>query len=177
MTGGINRRTVVASGGLAAVVSVAFAVVLLQISQMHHAEGLARHSEQVIAAANQLERLVIDLETGLRGFALTGDERFLAPLTEARRAFPEQARALERLAGGTPASQIEQAGNAYIREYVSPTIDAVRRDLTALPIESGLLAPSPQTTAVFQEGRRRVDELRARFDRFARAEGDRAAAR
>ena len=32
-----------------------------------------------LAAANQLERLVIDLETGQRGFVFTGQEQFLQP--------------------------------------------------------------------------------------------------
>jgi CHASE3 domain sensor protein len=40
---------------------------------------LARHSEEVLATANQLERLVVDLETGGRGFVITGQERFLEP--------------------------------------------------------------------------------------------------
>ena len=37
------------------------------------------HSEQVIAGANEINRLAVEEETGMRGFLLTGDEDFLAP--------------------------------------------------------------------------------------------------
>ncbi|CDG83090.1 response regulator [Janthinobacterium agaricidamnosum] len=37
------------------------------------------HSERVIGNANEVMKLSVDLETGMRGFLLTGDETFLAP--------------------------------------------------------------------------------------------------
>jgi CHASE3 domain sensor protein len=41
-----------------------------------------------LAAAIQLERLVIDLETGQRGFVFTGQEQFLQRWRDARSPFP-----------------------------------------------------------------------------------------
>ncbi|MGB9992665.1 response regulator [Massilia sp. SM-13] len=37
------------------------------------------HSERVIGNAQELRKLSVDMETGMRGFLLTGDEAFLAP--------------------------------------------------------------------------------------------------
>ena len=37
------------------------------------------HSERVIGNANEVMKLTVDLETGMRGYLLTGDEAFLAP--------------------------------------------------------------------------------------------------
>ncbi|WP_133993468.1 response regulator [Janthinobacterium sp. 75] len=37
------------------------------------------HSERVIGNANEVMKLSVDLETGMRGYLLTGDETFLAP--------------------------------------------------------------------------------------------------
>src|SRR5476649_698173 len=37
------------------------------------------HSERVIGNANEVMKLSVDLETGMRGYLLTGDEAFLAP--------------------------------------------------------------------------------------------------
>ncbi|MFM2089373.1 MAG: hypothetical protein RLZZ237_4242, partial [Pseudomonadota bacterium] len=37
------------------------------------------HSERVIGNANEIMKLSVDLETGMRGYLLTGDEAFLAP--------------------------------------------------------------------------------------------------
>jgi len=64
--GGLIRRTVQAAGLLALIVGAAFTVVLLAIADMRDAAVLARHSEQVLAAANPLERLSAagDVEQG-----------------------------------------------------------------------------------------------------------------
>ncbi len=181
MRGGLTRRTVVASGLLALVVGGVFAALLVAIADLRDAAERARHSEVVLAAANQLERLVIDLETGQRGFIITGDERFLDPWNDARRAFPRQARTLERLAAarseaqGNRARRLARAGASYIGDYSVPTVEGARRD-PALA----------RTVAVTDDGKRRVDALRANFDEFAalerglaatRQEGARAAAR
>ncbi|GGY92808.1 response regulator [Pseudoduganella plicata] len=37
------------------------------------------HSERVIGNAQELRKLAVDMETGVRGYLLTGDEQFLAP--------------------------------------------------------------------------------------------------
>jgi CHASE3 domain sensor protein/GAF domain-containing protein len=170
--GGLTRRTVIAGGLLALIVGAAFTVVLLAIDDLSDSAVLAKHSEQVLAAMNRLERLVIDLETGQRGFVITGDERFLDPWNDARTSFSPQAAALERLAAarhveqGRRARRIAQAGASYIREYSVPIVEAARRD-PALA----------RTVAVTQEGKRRVDALRIEFDRFAAFEDNLAARR
>lgn len=171
MKGGLTRRTVVASGLLAVVVGAAFAVLLVAIADLRDAAARARHSEAVLAAVNQLERLVIDLETGQRGFVITGEERFLEPWNDARRAFPDQARTLERLAAaghtgqGNRARSLAQAGASYIRDYSVPTVEAARRDVASV-----------RTVAVTEAGKQQVDGLRVEFDRFVAFERDLAAA-
>jgi CHASE3 domain sensor protein len=37
------------------------------------------HSEHVIGRANEISKLSADLETGMRGYLLSGDEDFLSP--------------------------------------------------------------------------------------------------
>jgi signal transduction histidine kinase/CHASE3 domain sensor protein len=174
---GLTGRTIVAAGALALVVGIAFTVVLLTIADLRDAAVRARHSEEVLAAANQLERLVIDLETGLRGYLITGEEPFLAPWEDARKAFPPEAQTFERLAAahdvgqGRRAQQIAQAGASYLHDYSVPTVETARRFLTpAPPTASRLLTPSARLIAVFEEGRRRVDDLRGQFDGFAAIE-------
>jgi CHASE3 domain sensor protein len=182
--GGLIRRTVIAGGLLALLVSIAFAVVLLAIDDLRNTAVLARHSDELLVAANHLERLVIDLETGLRGFLITGDERFLAPWDDAQRAFPQQAQMFERLAAARDAGQgrraqhIAVAGASYIEEYSVPTVEAARRAVAApRPTPSGLPAPSARMIAVIDEGKRRTDDLRREFDGFATIEHDHATAR
>src|SRR5215813_2373195 len=92
--GALTHRMLVASALLALLVCAAFAVLLVAIHNESDSAKLARHSQLVLATANQLERLVVDMETGERGYLLTGEQRFLAPWEDARAAFPATAQRL-----------------------------------------------------------------------------------
>ena len=70
------------------VVTGMFALQLYGARQQHKAGESARHSEQVLRVATGLERRVIDLETGLRGYLLTGQEGYLGPYLAARDTLP-----------------------------------------------------------------------------------------
>jgi CHASE3 domain sensor protein len=164
MSGGLARRMGVASGLLTLMVGTAFAVLLLSVIDLRASERLARHSEEVLATANQLERLIVDLETGQRGFVITGQEHFLEPWQAARIAVPEQIGTLERLVADDPVQQsrvgqIAQAATSYILDYSVPLVDAARRD-----------PASARTVAATEAGKRRVDAMRAEFDRLVAAE-------
>ena len=75
---GLTLRVLVASIVLAIIVGGTFAVLLNAISAERQAAGLALQSQTVLASANRLQRLVIDLETGARGYLLTGEDGFLS---------------------------------------------------------------------------------------------------
>jgi hypothetical protein len=95
----------VGSSLLLLLVGAAFAVLLVSVADLRTSTRLARHSEEVLAAANQLERLVIDLETGQRGLVITRQERFLGPWRAAQIAVPGQASTLQRLVAGNPVQE------------------------------------------------------------------------
>jgi CHASE3 domain sensor protein len=95
-------------------------------------------SLQKLALINELERLVIDLETGVRGFVITREERFLEPWQQARVAFPDQA---EELIGLTDdpvrdplARQISADVESHIEDYASPLVHAARRAILAATV-------------------------------------------
>ncbi|GAA4568917.1 CHASE3 domain-containing protein [Planotetraspora kaengkrachanensis] len=159
--GGLTGRTVVASALLLILISGAFAVLVLALAGLREAVDLRRQSREMLVSANYVERLVVDLETGQRGFVLTGEERFLQPWNHARAVIPKQTAALQRLSAarhpgqGERARQITRAIEAYIRDYSIPTVEAARRD-----------PASVRTAAVTEDGRRRLDVIRRQFDRF-----------
>jgi signal transduction histidine kinase len=164
VSGGLSSRLAVAVGLLMVVVGAAFAVLLVSVDDLRTSERLARHSEQVLVNANELERLVVDLETGQRGFVITGQERFLEPWQTARTSFPKQAGTLERLVADNPeqqarAQRIAQATMSYVDDYSVPLINTMRRDPDAA-----------RTPAATLDGKRRVDAMRTEFDRFAATE-------
>ena len=163
MTRGLTRRMLIASGLLAIVVVVSFLVLLLAITNLRQSTEERRETREGLVAADELQQRVIDLETGVRGFVITREERFLEPWNEARAAFPDQAAALERLVADDAvqlarARRIAQAGTSYIRDYAEPLILAVRRN-----------DPSARSLARTDEGRRRVDAMRAEFRSFTSA--------
>ena len=88
---------VVASGLLVLVIGAAFVVLLLAVDDLRDTTRLSRHSQEVLSTANRLERLVIDLETGERGFLITGEKRFLQPWEAARLAIPRESADLMKL--------------------------------------------------------------------------------
>jgi CheY-like chemotaxis protein/signal transduction histidine kinase len=61
-------------------VGVFIAILVYLISTLNWVE----HSERVIGNANEVAKLMVDMESGMRGYALTGDEAFLAPYKLAR---------------------------------------------------------------------------------------------
>jgi signal transduction histidine kinase len=161
----------IASGLLALVIGAAFAVLLSSVADLRAEERRARRSEEVLEAAYLLERLLVDMETGQRGFIITGQQSFLQPWRHAQTAFFEEAGTLERLVAGDPdqemrARRIAQATRSYLRDYSIPLVATARRD-----------RPAAQTVAATDEGRRRMDAIRSEFDRFLAAERGLAAAR
>jgi signal transduction histidine kinase len=162
---------VLASGVVALLVSGAFVILLLAIDNLRGSAEETRDAREELIAADGLEKLVIDLETGVRGFVITGEERFLAPWNEARAAFPGQAMRLERLVAGDPGQprrvrRIVRDTRSYIRDYATPLVEDTRRR-----------EPSARSVAVTEEGKRRVDRLRAEFDRLTGTERARITAR
>jgi signal transduction histidine kinase len=161
--GGLTRRTVLASTLLALLIGGVFLVLLLANFEQRDARRLARHSRTEVADAQRLLRLLVDLETGQRGFVITRVDSFLEPWNKARTEFPKKARALAAFvddpAQARLAARIAQDGAAYIRDYSVPLVNAVRRN-----------DPSAQRLAGSEVGKQRVDDLRALFQRFTTTE-------
>jgi signal transduction histidine kinase len=162
---------IVASGLLALVIAAAFAVLLASITQLRGAEARARHSEEVLASANRLDRLVSDVEAGQHEFLITEREDSLTPWSAARTAFPKQSRALERLVADNAAQEaraqrIALAGTSYIRDYSVPLVNAARRD-----------PDSTRTATTIERGQQRIEAIQAEFDRFGQVEANLGLAR
>ncbi len=62
------------------------------------------HANQVISAERELLRLTLDMETGLRGFQLTGRAVFLQPYNDAAKVIDARFVALDGLIANDPSS-------------------------------------------------------------------------
>jgi signal transduction histidine kinase len=162
--GGLTGRMMFASGVLMVILGAAFGVLLLAIADLRDSARIARETRDELIEVDAVEKLVVDLETGLRGFVITREERFLAPWNEARTALPQRTGALERVVAENPeqvrrARAITRSVTSYIEDYGLPLIAAARRGERS--------ASSVDTT---EEGKGRVDSLRDEFASFRASE-------
>ena len=161
---GLNGRIVLASVLLSLVVGSTFGLLIAGIDELRTSSREVDHSEAVIAAANRLQRLALDLETGQRGYVITGQPEFLDPLRRAVAAYPAQARSLAELVAAHPtqlrrARAIGRAIDSYRREWADRVIAVARHDRRAA-----------QRLVATGRGRRRMDAIRVAFATFVGAE-------
>jgi signal transduction histidine kinase len=163
----LAARLLAASGFLAAVVAGVFAVLLLASSDLRDATNREARAKDVTAATLVLEKLVLDLEAGVRGFVITGNERFLEPWRLARRQIPRQLESLQRLVVGQQEARARTLGSlirSYITDYSVPLVAIARENPPAAGAEIALA-----------EGRRRLDAIRSGFTRLLAVEDAQAA--
>jgi CHASE3 domain sensor protein len=156
---GLTHRAITGSVLLGLLIGSAFAFLLVAVNDMRRSADATRSVRSGIVEAQKLEGLVLDIETGQRGFVITGDDAFLEPWRAARGRFAGQADRFRSYAA-TPgqerlASRIIRSGESLIQDYSLPLIDAARR---GDPAASALPATA--------EGKRRVDALRALFNQY-----------
>jgi two-component system phosphate regulon sensor histidine kinase PhoR len=161
---GLNARVAGASILLAVVVIGGLASIISTVDDLRTASRESRHSAEVVATANRLQRLAVDLESGARGYVITQDPAFLEPVRSATAAYPFQARRLERLVQGDPvqrrrAAAIAAAIDGYRRTWADPLVASARADPAA--------ARKLVATA---RGKRQMDALRRRFGVFVDTE-------
>jgi CHASE3 domain sensor protein len=100
-----------ASGTL--IVAVGVALVLSNTIDLRNTSRATVQADDYLSAASNLEHLVVDAETGLRGYVITRHTLFLAPTRQAQAALPGATARLRSSATATRAFQ-PQAG-----EFVS----------------------------------------------------------
>ena len=159
---GLTARVRLATLVFALALGAVFAVLLHTVDVSSTRETQARHSADVLEAARGIEGSVIDLESGLRGYIITGQTQYLQPYTRARATQPVRLRALARLVRDNPsqaalARQITMELNSYVNDYGVPIIAAVGAGRRIGP---GRLS----------DGKDRVDTIRSTISRVTSVE-------
>lgn len=161
---GLTGRIVIGAAILGVIFAVQFVLVLSSFDSIRHDTHEQQHAEQAVVAAVRLEKLVLDLETGARGYAITNDRRFLEPYEAARRALPVQSKELLAFAPGPTSAAVDRAWRSYLRDYAMPLVRMAEVSPSA--------AQAKITTG---EGKRRVDHIRDLIDPFVVSESEVAA--
>jgi signal transduction histidine kinase len=159
----LQTRLVAASAVLAILVAAAFVILILSLATLREATRQEEQSRDVTAEALMLQTLVLDVETSLRSYVITGQKSLLEPYNEARKELPGRYVELERLVADEPSQRRRAraliAGiETYISDFVAPVLDFASESLAA------------GRSATDIEGTRRIDRIRQQFDAFLDAE-------
>ncbi|MDX6703334.1 MAG: two-component system, sensor histidine kinase and response regulator [Baekduia sp.] len=159
---GLIGPTLAAFGVVMVLVGAIFAFLLYAVTSVHDDARVARESEQVVALTSRLNRLTIDLETGVRGRLLTGDDRFLTPYRDAQKSIPAVEDRLRSLV--PPGAQ--QRLLTVLLERVETYRTGYAAQMAGLP--SG--TPRGDIVDRTRVGKLQLDALRRRFDAFRNAQ-------
>ena len=132
------------------------------IAYMINVLSWVEHSEQVIGRANEISKLSSDMETGMRGYLLSGDDDFLQPYLTAKPRMTAELNTIEGMVGDNP-DQIQriQRVRAAEQQWQSFAEDMIarrtRNDEFIAQIKSG-------------RGKLLTDEVRRQFNDFVEEE-------
>jgi PAS domain S-box-containing protein len=135
--------------------------IIWQISQSSAELRWIDHSDEVMEQTLRLEKLVVDQETGLRGYQLTGDNSMLAPYRTAAAPIAKQFTILHDLVSDNP-TQMSHLANVRDRYQIW------------LGFAQGVLSKDPAVVndpRLNQHGKELMDGLRAEVHAMLQTEG------
>ena len=135
-------------------------VLLWETQSLHSSMQWVDHTDQVISAGEQLIKLVIDMETGVRGYLETGKSEFLQPYNEANLSISSKFDALRQLVSDNPTQQARLA-------LISSRVDQWRLDAERVIASRRNGEESPYDPDLDKQ---LMDSLRAEHDVFIATE-------
>lgn len=136
-----------------ALVIVGFFVNLRGFDDVSARTKIEQRDQQAVVAATRVEKLVLDLETGTRGYVLTGDRRFLEPWRSARLLLPGEVAVLRSADPAAHVSRVDAMWRSYLHNWSEPVI-----------AETALHPNAARLRVAQGEGKRRIDALRHVLD-------------
>jgi signal transduction histidine kinase len=162
----IMARVLGAVGLLAVLITAAFVVVLLAVSNLRGSTTEQARANRVTTAALRLERVVDGLDRSLRNFVLTGNTGIRAGWDRARGELPAAEGELESAVAPQPTQrQLVRRIVGDVRSYA----DQYGRPLLAIAVVDASAAQSPTAT---REGLLRIGSIRQSLSQLLTAEDE-----
>ncbi len=149
----------------------ALVLLIVAVTGQRDASRTAFRSQEALTAGSQLEKSLITIENGLRGYVASGRERFLAPATQALDSYPAELRELTGLLSDDPGQQ-RRARRIGVR--IEDYVTLWARPLIALARDR---LPAARSVVITGGGRERLGAIRASFARLFERERNVARAR
>ncbi|MFJ5759351.1 CHASE3 domain-containing protein [Neobacillus sp. NPDC093182] len=141
---------------------VSLLIVMDRMSAMQkEVDFVTQHDMEVHNLANQIQKNVLDIETGMRGYVITGNEEYLEPYNTASRNWLDNYNTLHSLLAdnGTQQRNLEEM-KPLILNWITGSAEHVVNQKK----ENNQAALDEHFTE--NKGKKMTDELRAHFDTF-----------
>jgi signal transduction histidine kinase/CHASE3 domain sensor protein len=123
---GLTARILFVGGLATAFLVVESVLILSTLSATRAATDQEERAAASASAAQRVEKLVLDLETGVRGYILTHNNAFLKPWSQARKQLPAASAQLQQTDPSLPAMAIEDAWQRYEETWSDPLVALAR---------------------------------------------------
>nr|WP_216670159.1 PAS domain S-box protein [Microcoleus asticus] len=125
----------------------------------------ANINKEILEETNRLLTIVVDAETGIRGYGLTKRREFISPYLEAKKSLPLLLAKLEVMVRD---NQLQAQRFKEIKQSTQQQINVLQNTLNKLD-SSATRVQSPETIQVFVQGKLKMDRLREKINAFADA--------
>jgi methyl-accepting chemotaxis protein len=124
---GITRKLYLGFGAVVVILALLLGTAYTNFSRLAQANGWNNHTHEVIAETQAILESLLNMETGERGYALTGEDASMAPLKAGQAAFSQHLNKARSLTADNPAQQdrlrkLEQAEQAWYADAVAPVL-------------------------------------------------------
>ena len=130
-----------------------------------HLRKRADTNKAILQETNRLLTMVVDAETGVRGYGLTQRREFLSPYLEAKKSLPPLLAKLKVL---VQENKLQAQRFEEIKKSSEQYINLLQNTLNKLD-NSATRVQSPEIIQVFVQGKLNLDNLRAKINAFADA--------
>jgi signal transduction histidine kinase len=154
----ITTRVLLLSAAAAVLIGTVMVVLIVAVTGQRDAARSAFRSQEALAAGNQLEKSLLSIENGVRGYVASRRERFLDPANEALASYPGEVRRLTTLVDDDPGQQAraQEIGGEiddYVKLWARPLIGVARRQ----PAQA-------RSIVITNQGRLRLDRIQRDFN-------------
>ncbi|MFD2299165.1 methyl-accepting chemotaxis protein [Paracidovorax citrulli] len=167
----LGRRLALAFGGVIAIFLVVIGVAIQSQNHIKAASGMNIHTYRVLEEARRMLLGVVNMETGARGYLLSGDAAFLDPWNQGREAFESAWQSLRSLTADNPEQQkrldVLRARQADFAE-VMQSLQDMRRDVDAGKVTMEAFVSEFGKA----RGKAAMDDFRTMQTEFSKAERD-----
>ena len=167
---GIGTRLYLGFGLIVAILLVLITVAYSNFSKLNQANGWNVHTYEVLAASQEMLESLINMETGERGFALTGATASLEPYNAGKASFQKDIAKVKSL---TADNDKQQARLKTLEELEQQWRAAAAEPAIALRRAANADSSKMQAVIVFEQsakGKSLMDQMRATLSQLADAE-------